>query len=356
MLPKIQKKRGVHVQDQGLTTRRAEAGWFLLNESGRSDIIPQYAIMRFAKQKGGAGALEAHHERTKEKYASNPDIDTTRSKYNFHIVQPTTSYKRESDNRITTAGCRVRKDSVRFVDTLVTASPEFFKGKKREEIKAFFQCAVDFLSRKIGKDNIFAATIHMDEKTPHMHLCFTPITEDRRLSAKEVIGNRVQLTKWQDDFFAHMVNAFPDLERGESVSKTGRRHIPTRVFKQAVHLTKQAEQIQETLSSITPLNARKKREEAVTLLQRFLPGMEDYATLLRRYKSEFERQERDNAALAQELEQSRPSITKQLAAERLKKEYERLRRVVDAVPADIRREAEAAIRLRPNKNRDKGGR
>ena len=32
--------------------------------------MPQYAIMRFAKQKGGAGALEAHHERTKEKYAS----------------------------------------------------------------------------------------------------------------------------------------------------------------------------------------------------------------------------------------------------------------------------------------------
>jgi len=133
--------------------------------------------MRFAKQKGGAGALEAHHERTKEKYASNPDVDTAKSKNNFHIVQPTTSYKRESDNRIEAAGCRTRKDSVRFVDTLITASTDFFKGKKREEIKAFFQTAVDFLAKKIGNDNIFAATVHLDEKTPHMHLCFTPITE-----------------------------------------------------------------------------------------------------------------------------------------------------------------------------------
>ena len=165
--------------------------------------MPQYAIMRFAKQKGGAGALEAHHERTKEKYASNPDVDTARSKYNFHIVKPTTSYKRESDNRITAAGCRTRKDSIRFVDTLITASPELFKGKKREEVKSFFQTAADFLSKKIGKDNIFAATVHLDEKTPHMHLCFTPITSDGRLSAKEIIGNRTQLTKWQDDFFAH---------------------------------------------------------------------------------------------------------------------------------------------------------
>ncbi|MCL2427385.1 MAG: plasmid recombination protein, partial [Oscillospiraceae bacterium] len=40
--------------------------------------MPQYAIMRFAKQKGGFGALQAHHERTKDKYKSNPDIDISR--------------------------------------------------------------------------------------------------------------------------------------------------------------------------------------------------------------------------------------------------------------------------------------
>ena len=96
--------------------------------------MPQYAILRFAKQKGGAGALEAHHERTKEKYASNPDINIERSKYNFHIIKPGTSYKRELDNRIEAAGCKTRKDSVRFVDTLITASPDFFKGKKRDEV------------------------------------------------------------------------------------------------------------------------------------------------------------------------------------------------------------------------------
>ena len=36
----------------------------------------QYAIMRFAKYKGPEiSNIEAHNERTKEKYASNPDID-----------------------------------------------------------------------------------------------------------------------------------------------------------------------------------------------------------------------------------------------------------------------------------------
>jgi len=39
-----------------------------------------YAIMRFEKRKGGpATAIEKHHERTKERYGSNPDIDRERS-------------------------------------------------------------------------------------------------------------------------------------------------------------------------------------------------------------------------------------------------------------------------------------
>ena len=35
----------------------------------------------------------------------------------------------------------------------------------------------------------------MDEKTPHLHLVFVPLTEDNRLCAKEIIGNRANLTK-----------------------------------------------------------------------------------------------------------------------------------------------------------------
>ena len=65
----------------------------------------QYAIMRFAKYKGPEiGNIEAHNERTKEKYASNPDVDTSRSKYNFHLVKPPGKYRTESE----TADCRRR--------------------------------------------------------------------------------------------------------------------------------------------------------------------------------------------------------------------------------------------------------
>ena len=102
--------------------------------------MAQHAILRFEKHKGNpARPLEAHHERQKDQYASNPDIDTSRSKYNFHIVKPEGRYYHFIQSRIEQAGCRTRKDSTRFVDTLITASPEFFKGKSPKEIQPFFQ-------------------------------------------------------------------------------------------------------------------------------------------------------------------------------------------------------------------------
>ena len=303
--------------------------------------------MRFAKQKGGAGALEAHHERTKENYASNPDINTERSKYNFHIVNPTKSYLQETNSRIEAAGCKTRKDSVRFIDTLITASPEFFKGKKREDIKVFFQTAVDFLSRKIGKDNIFAATVHLDEKTPHMHLCFTPITNDGRLTAKDIIGNRVQLTKWQDDFFAHMVKQFPDLERGESASKTGRRHIPTRVFKQAANLSKQAKDINALLADINPLNAGKRKEEIRIQLNKFFPGMEKLEPLLKKYGKEIALLEKENSSLEKKLDATKPSVKAQLEAGKQQQEIIFLRQFYDSVPEEYKTAYRADQRKQP---------
>jgi hypothetical protein len=89
--------------------------------------------------------------------------------------------------------CKVRKDSVKFIDTIVTASPEFFERRPAEETEKYFKRALEFLQEEVGADNIFSAVIHMDERNPHMHLCFVPLTKDKRLSAKEVMGDRNKL-------------------------------------------------------------------------------------------------------------------------------------------------------------------
>ena len=305
----------------------------------------QFAILRFAKYKGPEiSNIEAHNERTKEKYASNPDVDTSRSKDNFHIIQPTDKYRAMSEALIKQYECpRVRSDSVRIVETLITASPEFFKGKKKSEIRGFFEHAVDFLKQELGEDRLISAVVHMDEKTPHMHVSFVPITEDGHLSAKLILGNRKTLTAWQDRYWKHMVDKYPELERGESASKTGREHIPPRVFKQAANLNKQAKRIFELLEDTNPFNAKKNAVELDRLLHRFFPEMGKFLTKTKQYEQAIAQLEDSkgklesrNAELRQELKEATTVSTKRkLEESQLKADYYNLQRVMQKIPPEI---------------------
>ena len=297
----------------------------------------QYAILRFAKYKGPEiGHIESHNERTKEKYASNPDIDTTRSHLNFHLVTPERKYRAESEKQIAEAGCRTRSDSVRVVEALVTASPEFFKGKKKSEVKAYFTEALDFIQKYQSKDTIISAVVHMDEKTPHMHLCFVPLTEDKRLSAKEIVGNKKKLTWWQDEFWKHMVKKYPDLERGESASETGRTHIPPRLFKEAVHLNRMKDQIMAILNDSNPFNKKVKAEELEALLDKYIPGVEVMRTKLKKYDKTYKELTAENAELEKKLSSaSKESVRKKLEISQKLNELDELRRTVDAIPDEV---------------------
>ena len=297
----------------------------------------QYAILRFAKYKGPEiGHIESHNERTKEKYASNPDIDTARSHLNFHLVTPERKYRAESEKQIAEAGCRTRSDSVRVVEALVTASPEFFKGKKKAEVKAYFTEALDFIQKYQSKETIISAVVHMDEKTPHMHLCFVPLTEDKRLSAKEIVGNKKKLTWWQDEFWKHMVKKYPDLERGESASETGRTHIPPRLFKEAGHLNRMKDQIMAILNDSNPFNKKAKAEELEALLDKYIPGVEVMRTKLKKYDKTYKELTEENAELEKKLSStSKESVRKKLEISQKLNELDELRRTVDAIPDEV---------------------
>ena len=297
----------------------------------------QYAILRFAKYKGPEiSHIESHNERTKENYASNPDIDTARSHLNFHLVTPERKYRAESEKQIAEAGCRTRSDSVRVVEALVTASPEFFKGKKKSEVKAYFTEALDFIQKYQSKDTIISAVVHMDEKTPHMHLCFVPLTEDKRLSAKEIVGNKKRLTWWQDEFWKHMVKKYPDLERGESASETGRTHIPPRLFKEAVHLNRMKDQIMAILNDSNPFNKKAKTEELEALLDKYIPGVEVMRTRLKKYDQTYKELTEENAEMEKKLSSaSKESVRKKLEISQRLNELDELRRTVDAIPDEV---------------------
>ena len=303
----------------------------------------QYGILRFAKYKGPEiGQIEAHNERTKESYASNPDIDTNRSKLNYNLLTPPPKYRAEAERQIREAGCRTRKDSVRLVETLITASPEFFQGKSQKEIRGYFERALEFMKAKQDPNTFVSAVVHMDEKTPHMHLCFVPITEDGRLSAKDIVGNKKKLTKWQDEYWSYMVKKYPDLERGESASETGRTHIPPRIFKQATKMHRLEQKLRELLASINPMNANRVREEILKILDEYIPGVAELMTKTKALKKAEKELLGEIAVLKKEANSSKPSVQRLLELEKKAQDQEELQRTImslqqtlTAIPAEI---------------------
>ena len=305
-----------------------------------------YAILRFAKHKGGASkALGAHHERTKEFYASNPDIDKSRTVQNYHLIAPRWSYEQEIRHRLRMAGCRVRKDSVKFVDTLVTVSPEFAKAHDAE-MPEYFNRAFEFLKEHVGEENIISAVVHMDEKTPHLHLCFVPLTKDKRLSAKEILGNKKSMIRWQDDFYACMAERWPELERGTPAVETKRRHLTPQWYKKVTAMDAKLEKLETALSGINVLNAGKKREEAVALLTQLLPEVESFQAEIQRMQQAVLQSlsmqrcsAEENETLKDELAtERRKSAEQRVKLTVLEERYKRAGKILSNVPKEMLRQ------------------
>lgn len=230
---------------------------------------------------GAVNQAGSHNERTKQAYKSNPDIDLERKALNYHIVEPTNTYRKMIEHRVMKNNCKVRKNSTVMVETLITASPEFMTALPAEEQREYFSRAFDFMAEKIGKENIIAATVHMDEKTPHMHLSFVPITTDKRLSAKDILGNQAKLSEWQSEFHECMNERWNELERGVSSMITKRKNIPLWLLKQAERLDKRFDEVANALSDINAFNAGKKRDSALKTLAKWIPEAEKFTVQIK---------------------------------------------------------------------------
>ena len=136
-----------------------------------------------------------------------------------------------------------------------------------------------------------------------------------------------------------MVKKYPDLERGESASETGRTHIPPRLFKEAVHLNRMKDQIMAILNESNPFNKKAKAEELAELLDKYIPGVEVMRTKLKKYDKTYKELTEENAELEKKLTTaSRESIQKKLEIQRKLSELDELRHTVDAIPDAVIRE------------------
>ncbi|WP_243142208.1 MobV family relaxase [Paraclostridium sordellii] len=194
-----------------------------------------YAIFRTQKIKSTVlDKCQRHNQRENKNY-SNKDIDFNRTNLNYDLHnKQNIVYIDEINKKIKeryTGKKAIRKDAVLNVECLITSDPDFFKTIGSDETKRFFRESYEFVKTEFGKENIIYANVHMDETTPHMHLGFTPITSDGRLSAKEWLDGKKKLTELQDKFFSYVTSKGFDLDRGVSSKETGAKNIKIQSLK-----------------------------------------------------------------------------------------------------------------------------
>lgn len=307
-----------------------------------------YCIFRFKKHHiGSVSPMYRHNERTKEYYASNPDIDLTRKQYNYHFIEPRQSYYKEIERLVKLNGCNYRSNSVMMVETIISVTPEYIDSLPAGKQKELFESVTDFMKQRVGEQNILSAIVHMDETSPHMHLCFCPITKDGRLCAKDILGNAKNLSRWQDDIYEYLHERWPELERGEPAYETGRKHIPTWLFKKAQKLDKETERIVAALSDINAFNTGKKKEAALAIVAEWLPeaqrftaqlgSVDGYIRELRRgNKAAEEYMDKENQILQQKVDELDQSyVRSQHEVYELREALRKQKKLLDKIPKDV---------------------
>lgn len=168
-----------------------------------------FCIMRTEKRKRtDLGGIQRENTRTATEYNNkvSPGMDI------FNVtLKESSNWLQDIDNEIKAAGAKTRSNSVLALDTIYTASPDFFTGKNNTENDRFFRDCLKFHESHFG--HIISAVVHYDETTPHLHVISVPLTKDNRLSARDVIGNKSKMSKTQDAFFEQVGRGY-GLERG----------------------------------------------------------------------------------------------------------------------------------------------
>lgn len=191
-----------------------------------------FAVIHIEKGTAGkAGGLGSHIDRTKNVPNANPE----ETKYNARVDLQNSnsdsikwtkekndlSLQTRIDNRINEGykgQTAIRKDAVTHLNIVMSGSHKDMNRITAD--KKLVEWANDnykFACERFGKDNIVEFSIHLDERTPHIHCVTVPLTQDGRLSAKEVMGNKEKMSDLQEKYGQAMQKY--DLSRGVKGSK-----------------------------------------------------------------------------------------------------------------------------------------
>lgn len=206
-----------------------------------------------------------HNKREKGSYKSNPDIRIENSHKNIELIkcdkkyierfyEITKDYRSEFNERMKSTRADRKKSFYQMVndsksvvadEILFTSDKIFFDSLSEEELMKWANTVLDFVYKNMGykKEQIIHATLHMDEKTPHIHLVVVPLVKkfDKRInkerysiSKKAYIKSSIHLSELQDKYCNRLNKNGFKLERGQK--NTGVKNLSPRQLKQVTRI------------------------------------------------------------------------------------------------------------------------
>lgn len=140
----------------------------------------------------------ANHNHRKGDYDKS-HIDPEKSHLNKVLFQryETTSLIEQVNNRIAelpenqqpkiNKNQNSQNESVVVMEIMISASPEFFENASDTDIEKWAKLNTEAARKRFG-DNLLEVVLHLDEKTPHLHVCTMPLEltqKKKRLGKKQ---------------------------------------------------------------------------------------------------------------------------------------------------------------------------
>lgn len=189
--------------------------------------------------------IESHNQREKKAYNSNPDIRVEDSYKNLELVpldykyikkfkEMTKEYEKQHNEKMRNERKERQRTYTQMLnkskncvadELLFTATNRFFKNMSNEDLMKWADTCMEFVYNNLGykKEQVLHATIHLDERTPHIHCVVVPLvkkldnrtkTERYTISKKQYIKDNIHLLQLQDKYHQRLTEKGFDLERG----------------------------------------------------------------------------------------------------------------------------------------------
>lgn len=193
--------------------------------------------------------------------------------------------------------------------------------KRCKDIEGWAQDIYRFACNKWGEDNIAGFYVHLDEMNPHIHCCVLPITEQNKLSYKQVFSGA---TKWdyRDKMLAlhdelAVYNSKWGLDRGTNIYETGARHRSSEEYRRELseECTTLEKKIAVHRDMLTQINheihkARIKHKGLTTMIQNLEKSKEELANKKAELETILSKGNGDSTVLTAELKKLNDNITK----------------------------------------------